>query len=225
MQFKRQKSFNIILDLDQTIIAGELLNDLETIRSDKDFNNLMNRLDSYSKEHGSKDFKASSRETYRIFCRPYLQEFLDALFANFNVAVWTAASPDYAQFIIDNFILTNKNRKLDFIYTRNDCKIMKDENGNTFLTKPLVKLFNSKENYNAQNTIILDDNFDVHKIQPNNCILAKPFEIVNKETDASGNVKYRKGTNGAYTNELGMSDTYLAFILPKLWHINKNIKN
>ena len=40
---------------------------------------------------------------YKVFERPGLQEFLDYLFANFNVSVWTAASKSYALFIIDKY--------------------------------------------------------------------------------------------------------------------------
>ena len=38
--------------------------------------------------------------TYIICERPHLSDFMDWLFKNFNVSVWTAASKDYALFII-----------------------------------------------------------------------------------------------------------------------------
>ena len=37
---------------------------------------------------------------YVVFERPYLQSFLDYIFDKFNVYVWTAASKDYALYII-----------------------------------------------------------------------------------------------------------------------------
>jgi len=223
MQFKSQKSFNIILDLDQTIIAGESYTELNSIKDKKERDKLLQHLELFGEKYGKKIFKVSANEQYIIYGRPYLQEFLDALFANFNVSVWTAASSDYANFVIQNFILVpGTSRTLDFIYTRSHCEILSLNDGSEFLTKPLIKIFQKHKLYNQHNTFILDDNPDVHKIQKNNCILAKPFEIVNKEINSKGDIKYVKSINGEYIDYNGINDNYLVYILPKLWNLTKN---
>ena len=43
-------------------------------------------------------------EDFIVFERPGLQNFLSWLFKNFNVIVWSAASPDYVEFIVKNII-------------------------------------------------------------------------------------------------------------------------
>jgi hypothetical protein len=69
---------------------------------------------------------------YIIFERPGLQQFLTFLFKNFNVSIWTAASKDYALFIIDKIIIAgNKNRKIDNNSDKCNCnKIIRKINQN-----------------------------------------------------------------------------------------------
>jgi hypothetical protein len=93
---------NVILDLDNTII-NSLDNDdrqqLPIIFQDKFIYRDMIPI-------------------YRVFGRPHLEEFLDYIFANYNVSVFTAAEKNYALFIIENFLLTKPERQLDFIFYR-----------------------------------------------------------------------------------------------------------
>ena len=61
---------NVILDLDSTLICAEPIESLPK----GDFS----------------EFKVYNMDDYyKVFERPYLQEFLDFLFANFNVSIWT----------------------------------------------------------------------------------------------------------------------------------------
>ena len=87
------KKHNLILDLDQTLISSESVN---AINSDS-----LKKKSDFFRVDVLDDF-------YKIFSRPYLQEFLDYAFKNFNVSVWTAASKDYALFIIENIIITRE---------------------------------------------------------------------------------------------------------------------
>jgi len=207
--------YNIILDLDQTVIAGELESDLSMLSKID-----LAKLDFYGKKFGKHIFYTSSnKDSYVIFGRPYLQEFLDILFMNFNVSVWTAASSDYAKFVIKHFILNgDPNRKLDFIYTRHNCELIKCKEEGDFLSKPLTKIYNKFPSYNENNTFIIDDNFDVFKIQCNNCIRAPPFEILNKRNNPK--TKYTeivKNMSGSCFNDSVYNDTFLASLIPKLW--------
>ena len=80
---------NIILDLDQTVISAEASEEL-------DFKKYQEK---------SKLFRSDNMDGYyMVYSRPYLQEFLDYIFKNFNVSIWTAASKDYALFIIEKII-------------------------------------------------------------------------------------------------------------------------
>lgn len=220
-QIKTRKNFNIILDLDQTLIAGEVLEELESqIKSKSEKEQLMEEIDEYGNKYGSHTFTSKDGDSYLIFGRPYLQEFLDVLFLNFNVSVWTAASHDYAMFVINKFILEpNPSRKLDFIFTRNNCELLEDKHGK-FLTKPLTRLFNDGSNfYNKNNTFILDDNPDVFKIQKENCIKIQPFELFHKKTNYKGNSLYMKKYMRYLKKEL---DCQLALIASTIFKFHKN---
>ena len=97
---------NVILDLDQTLISAEELDNFD--------------FKKYKKKIVQFDAKVME-DLYIVFGRPYLQEFLDYLFDNFNVSIWTAATKSYALFIIDNFIKIKPNRKIDFIFFSYHC--------------------------------------------------------------------------------------------------------
>jgi TFIIF-interacting CTD phosphatase-like protein len=118
---------------------------------------------------------------YIIFERPGLQEFLDYLFKNYNVAVWTAASKDYALFVIQKFILTKPERKLDFIFYSYHCDQSKKIKKGLKSLCMLWDVYKLKR-YNEKNTIIIDDNPLVLKNQEKNVVPVVEFHF---ETRAS----------------------------------------
>ena len=114
---------------------------------------------------------------YIIFERPGLQTFLDYLFKNFNVSVWTAASKSYALFIIDSIILQNNpDRELKYILFDYHCDISKKNEKCAKKLDMLWDYYDASE-FNENNTIIFDDNIDVYIGQTENCLIAKPFEF------------------------------------------------
>lgn len=87
---------SIILDLDQTLISSEATED--------------HNFEKYKEK--SKKFRYDDMDGYYIvYSRPYLQDFLDYIFENFKVTVWTAASKDYALFIIEKNNIKRKSSK------------------------------------------------------------------------------------------------------------------
>lgn len=159
---------NVLLDLDQTVISAEAKEEFDI------------------KKHKNKANKFKYKDMdgyYTVFERPGLQKFLDFLFSNFNVSVWTAASKDYALFIVEKIILAGrKNRQLDWIFFSYHCDISKRiKNG----TKDLRILWEDYKipNYYSGNTVILDDYDEVYNTQPNNCIIAFPFEFMDENSE------------------------------------------
>ena len=76
---------NIVLDLDETCISAI---EVEDFHENKE-------------ELENKKAKCHIFEGYYyIYERPGIQDFLDYIFENYNVTVWTAASREYALFII-----------------------------------------------------------------------------------------------------------------------------
>ena len=158
---------NIILDLDQTLISAEA--------SEKfDFKKYKKKMELFN----YKDMDGY----YLVFERPHLQKFLDKLFKEFNVSVWTAATKDYALFIINKFILTKPERKLEWIFFSYHCKLSRKLTDNTKSLKILWEEY-SLPNYNKNNTVILDDYDEVFNTQKNNCIIAIPFEFTKSSSE------------------------------------------
>ena len=159
-----------IFDLDQTIISGEPIEEYDFEKNKKK----------------AAKFRFETMENYYIiFERPYLQQFLTFVFKNFDVSVWTAASKDYALFIIEKIIIAgNKDRKLDYIFFSYHCGLSKKYKKDS--SKELSIIWNKYKlpGYNENNVVIFDDYFeDVHKNQKENCIIAKPFEF--KDADSN----------------------------------------
>lgn len=183
----KEKKPNFLLDLDETIISSQVTEDYD--------------FEKYKTKAKKFEFKDMDGY-YLVFERPYLQEFLDYLFQNYNVSVWTAASKDYALYIIKNIILANKpDRHLDYIFFSYHCDMsLKKKNG----TKDLSMLWDiyKMKGYNKNNTVILDDYYEVYKTQPNNCIAAKPFQFTDSKSE---------------------NDKFLHELVPKLQKMKKHI--
>lgn len=164
------EKINILIDLDETILSSEPLEHL-------DFN------DKHENQKRLK-FKFYNMEGYFIiFERPNLQQFLDYIFANFNVSVWTAATKDYALFIVDKIILQDKpERTLDYIFFSYHVTVSKTITKNI---KDLSILWNYYKlpNYSSNNTFIIDDyKAAVFDPQKERCILMEEFSFKNKSS-------------------------------------------
>lgn len=186
------KKFNVLLDLDQTLISAE---EYEGFRHEK-------RIEKF------KDVKYMDKD-FIVFGRPHLQSFLDFLFSNFNVSVWTAASKSYALFIIDNFILTKPERRLDFMFFSYHCdysvQCKKGLKGLSVLWENFKLL-----HYDQENTIIIDDNPEVKSIQRCNCYDIKPFyALKNGSEHDTALVDLEKHLKGLLHSKADLSDRCL----------------
>lgn len=166
---KNRKKWNILLDLDETLISS-LPTDGDTLPPHKSKKFLKHDMDGY----------------YIVHERPGLQNFLDWLFLNFNVSVWTAATPLYAAEVIKNVILAGKNdRCIDWAFFSYHCNISKKMSSSKG-TKDLSMLWKKYNirGYTSENTVILDDYDHVHEIQKFNCVIATPFNAMKEQSEA-----------------------------------------
>jgi NLI interacting factor-like phosphatase len=160
---------NVILDLDNTLISAELI---ETFPFHE--NGIRDKAELFD-IHDIDGY-------YIVFERPNLQEFLDWLFANYNVSIWTAASKDYALFIVDHIVLRNK-RHLDYIFFDYHCGISKKLFQQK--TKDLQLLINifGLDGYTMDNTVIIDDYSHVIQTNPRNSIQIDEFNILDNGSE------------------------------------------
>lgn len=159
-----EDKLHIILDLDQTLISAEATEEYDFANKAKAKKYTCHNMDGY----------------YIVFERPGLQEFLDYLFSTFKVSIWTAATKDYALFIIKHIILKNKERKLEHIFFCYHCDISEKKKKGTKDLATLKDLF--ELDYPLTHTYILDDYDEVYNTQPDNCIIAKPFNYTDKKS-------------------------------------------
>lgn len=163
---KTPNRINMILDLDNTLICSLSKDEEQPI-----FKPRMKRFNWKNMEG-----------FYKVFERPGLQEFLDFLFENFNVSVWTAASKSYALFIIDEFILKgHPKRRLDYVLFSYHCKLsrrLRDTQKALSILKDDFKLLN----FDIDRTYIIDDHPEVYSAQPDNCIKVKAFEFTDRKS-------------------------------------------
>lgn len=157
-----QRKPHFFLDLDETLISA-----VDNSEFDPD--------DSKQKERAAKLESVDMEDYYKVFKRPGLDEFLDYLFDNFTVSIWTAATGDYAAFIAKNIILSKPHRNLDWVFFSYHCDISEDKMGSTKDLRMLTEEFGLPSTYKS--AVILDDNENVYKAQPNKCIRAKPFDF------------------------------------------------
>lgn len=157
---------NVVLDIDSTLINTVSLEEGKPLMK-------------YYNENDYYIYKPEGYEPSVIFKRPNLDVFLDWLFKNCNVSIFTHADKDYAMDVIDRFILTKMDRKLDFIFYRyhvefgikkyscvKDLRIIWDD----FL------FFD----FYPSNTVLIDDNDVVKRCNLYNTLQITPF-IVTEE--------------------------------------------
>lgn len=148
----------LILDLDNTLIFS--------YEKKKKFNIKTN--DFYiTNEELSYDFMCSDK--YHTLKRPHLDEFLSYIQLHFNIAVWTAASEDYAKEICQNIGILNK---IIFLKHCNNCEIVYHTMSSGTYVKNLNKL---KDEYHLNKVLIIDDNAKSACNNVDNLIKIKPF--------------------------------------------------
>jgi len=163
---KEDKKIHVLLDLDQTLISAEPTEE----------------YDFKQNKEKAKKFKFHDMDGYYVvFERPGVQEFLDFLFDNFTVSVWTAASKDYAVFVIDKIVLAKPERKLDYIFFAYHCAVSKHKKKGSKSLNMLWDVYKIP-GYTKDNTLIIDDYDEVYKTQPDNCVAIPAFEFTNSDS-------------------------------------------
>lgn len=153
----KNKNIQCLLDLDNTVIYS-----LELERVPK--NNWINKF----KHH-------EMTGEFLIFERPGLQKFLNWLFKHFNVSVWSAASPAYVDFIVDNIIEKN-GRKVDYVLNSNNCEISQKFYGVDNIKKlDLLWDVYDLEGFGPYSTLIVDDLGKVLNNNKHNSLRIKRF--------------------------------------------------
>lgn len=138
----------IVLDLDETLIFG-----------------------TSGRESGSPDFVVGE---YAIYQRPHLREFLDFCLAEFEVAIWTSATEQYAAEIVPK-LFGAESKELVFIWARARCTLEFDHHSFAYLyTKNLKKV--ERLGYPAERVVVVDNSPEKWKRSYGNLVQVADFE-------------------------------------------------
>lgn len=130
----------VVLDLDATLIHSTL-----NLYQNLDCNSHIIEWNSY--------FAGFITGKIRVIERPHLAYFLSYLFANYQVAVWTAGTKDYADIIVDCLFEEKQASQLSFVWDRSHCE--KNEDG-TYI-KPLQKVRQLLPQFEKEHIYLVDD--------------------------------------------------------------------
>lgn len=126
----------LILDLDETLIYS-----------------------SYSKEDIQSPYDFMIDNTYYVKKRPYVEDFLQEVRQHFDLAVWTAATRDYAQIIVHE-LFEKQNIPLKFFHSRERC-VERDNTRSmydSYVTKYYIKdLKKIKKHFQLDKVLFVDD--------------------------------------------------------------------
>jgi len=169
---KIRKPYNVIFDLDNTLLCSVQFNQLHLIP-----NNINLQYKDYIFDTTNLGIN------YRIFLRPYLTSVLKEISKIANISVWTAAQESYADFIVNNIF--PKDIKPEFVFTSKETEYGLRQ---YFRFKPLELVYETFPNeYNSSNTIIIDDLSDVFSSNPKNCIPIHPFKMLTDRLNVFNN--------------------------------------
>lgn len=128
-------------------------------------------------------FKFHEFKGFVIFERPGLKPFLTWLFANFRVSIWSAATSDYVTFIADNVIRRSSKRKIEHMFTYDDCVVSQRVYGDGVL-KDLRLLWDVYKlpMFTPANTLLIDDlKKNTTKTNRYNSVFVKKF-VASRDT-------------------------------------------
>lgn len=130
-----------------------------------------------------------SNSSHKFARRARLTEFLDYVFANFKVMIWTTTTPANATQMVNALLTPQQRQHVVAIWDRDRFNLSREQyNGKTTVYKRLEWVWNDPsiqskhpniragEGWDQTNTILLDDSFDKAKAQPYNHIHVPEFE-------------------------------------------------
>jgi len=160
----------LILDIDETLIHTDTVPLEYEKHLDFDFK-----------------FKGVGNSLYYVKKRPYLDEFLNYAFENFDIAIWTAAGAEYADEILKAIGLDKS--KLKFFYTQENCTLkLSYDYSNYFGVKNLQKL--RKKGYDLNKVLIVDDIAETAVNNYGNLIQIKAFTDDTDDTELLKLISY-----------------------------------
>lgn len=112
------------------------------------------------------------KDVYRIYKRPNVDCFLEYVFENFNVAIWSSAWMEHIENVID--YLKIDKQKLLFIYDSKKCtQHYSNQDDTIYILKKFHKL--KRKGYDLTQIIGVDDNYSTYMLNYGNLLPVKAW--------------------------------------------------
>lgn len=183
---------NIILDLDCTLICTYEHDDINPKEAFEKLKIYSENVHLREKVYHFTLEKMGNLFMWGVF-RPHVFTFLRWAHETFdNVIIWSAGCREYVKAIIKALYKSAElNEEPSFVYFRDQCKVIKKENGKRETVKFLPQLFDNEivksKGITAKNTLLIDDNISNKKHNQSNTIhisaYEPKFDLVSLEND------------------------------------------
>lgn len=157
--------------------------------------NLIFDLDETLVQMGKENFDSKGihiKNNKFLFIRPGCKELLDYCFKKYQVSFWTSGSPKYCHKILSIILTKNQIKKTKVIICKYKKQFLELKTGKIYqpikyylddevishYVKSLNLLWNIEDfnkTFSLYNTLIIDDNFFLEKINPSNYIKITPW--------------------------------------------------
>lgn len=119
----------------------------------------------------------SPAENPRELMRPYLHEFLSAVYAEYDIMIWSATSMKWVELKMGQLgVLNNPNYKITALLDHMAMITVQSDSHGLFDCKPLGLIWAQfPEFYNGKNTIMFDDLRRNFVMNPQNGLTIRPF--------------------------------------------------
>ncbi|XP_020085293.1 ubiquitin-like domain-containing CTD phosphatase isoform X2 [Ananas comosus] len=120
----------------------------------------------------------SSAENPLELMRPYLHEFLSAVYAEYDIIIWSATSMKWVELKMGQLgVLSNPSYKITALLDHLAMITVQSDRHGTFDCKPLGLIWAQfSEFYNSKNTIMFDDLRRNFVMNPQNGLVIRPFK-------------------------------------------------
>lgn len=145
------------------------LKDLETIKFEKSVKKLvildLNKVLIY-KEYLGKEKTCPETAAYLApfvyYTRPHMKSFLEFMFENFNVAVWSSSKRKDLEKIVSEIFTKEQKSQLVFLWGQEKCEAVEHSDSllkgvKSLYMKNLSRVWEEFPEYDVENTIIVDD--------------------------------------------------------------------
>jgi hypothetical protein len=138
--------------------------------------------------NGTLIYRPNRKQPKRFLARPFLSQFLEYLFDNFSVMVWSSAKPENVNSLVDNALDPKLRPKVVDVWTRDDFNLsIHHYNANVQVYKDLTKVWDADKiqskmpsfglgsQFGQHNTILIDDSALKASAQPHNLLEIPEF--------------------------------------------------